>query len=136
MTILDILDPAVDQLHFRKYFNEQRFRADFNFYVTLELAMTFLSGNGPENAVREESRAISFHAAAHADVEFGARTTEYVMSGLEIEELQTVEPGQSERPVLHATRPTYASGPIVTSPYRGSVASRAEASEDNHPPSG
>ncbi len=129
VTILDIVDPAVDELYFRQYFDEQRFRADFNFYVAFELAMTFLSGTGPEDAVREELRTINFHAAAHADIEFGARTTEYVMSGFEIEELRAAEPDQAEPPTIHAQRPTYASGPVISSPYRDSVASRAQASE-------
>lgn len=100
-----------------QYFGEDRFRADFNLFLTLNLALRFLPESDGSDAVREESLIIDFSASAHDDFTFGSRTTEYVFADSEIEELQAVEgtPVEHSRPA----RPAYANGPVATSPYPG-----------------
>ncbi|UIN30639.1 PIN domain-containing protein [Microbacterium binotii] len=124
VTVLDIVDPDVDEIEVRQYFDEERFRADFNLTFTLELALWFLPGTDGNEEVREDQLALRFSSSAHANFTFGSRTTEYEFSQLELEEIHRLVSEPTAEPA-RPKRPTYASGPVLTSPYRESVSSRA-----------
>ena len=121
--VMDIVDPHVDEIGVRQYFGADRFRADFNLHLTLNLALWYLSEDDEHDGIREEILSAHFYTAASADFTFGARTTDYVFTNLELEGLRTASPTPPKQ--TQSTRRTYANGPIMTSPYRESVTMRA-----------
>lgn len=125
VVLLDVLEPSVGEVAVRQYFDEERFRADFDLHVSFEVALRYVP-HVENDEVREETRTISLTAAAHADFVFGFRSTEYSFSNLELEDVRpAADPNEPAK--RREARPTYANGPILQTLSSASVAVRAQA---------
>jgi hypothetical protein len=87
VTVLDIREPKVDGIRVRQYFEEERFRVDFELVVDLELALQSVHDSGGLEAVEEVRSTISFVTSAHADIDVGPTTDALNFSNLEVGEL-------------------------------------------------